>query len=156
MKLLLTAFCVSFIALWGGPAFTENALDLTLGANIASHTPYDIFEMHYCATNIGTEPATANLTVTLWKGTEIIGTSQFEVLLATETPYTASLALPISDSVPADMYVLSVTGAIGSAKDEARAGIILDAANNVIAFAPPDPIVATESVTWGAIKGLYR
>ena len=156
MKLLLAALCISILAACGAPAFAENGIDVTLGADIAGHTPYDIFSMHYCAVNSGADPAIAHLTVTLWRGNEILGTTQFDLYLPVEAPSTGSLELPIAGPVPADVYVLSVTGALGSTTDEARTGIILDEANNVIAFGPPDPIVATESVTWGAIKNLYR
>jgi hypothetical protein len=156
MRLLLTALCLSILALGAGPAFAEGPIDVNLGASVTSHNPYDIFEVHCSATSLGTEPALANFTVTLWRGSEIVGTTQFDVSLAAETPYTQRLELPISVSIPADVYVLSVTGTLGSATDEARAGIILDAVNNVIAFGPPDPIVATESATWGTIKDLFR
>jgi hypothetical protein len=156
MKLLLMVCGLSLFALFAGPAIAENAIDVSLWASVANQDPYDIFDIYYCAINTGMEPVHADFTVTLWKGNEVLGTTQFEANLAVETPYTQRLELPISDSVPADVYGLTVSVVINTAADEANAMLTLDAGNNVIEFIEDDIIVANENATWGTIKELFR
>jgi len=161
MKLFVTAVALLAVLIVGfTPAFAEDCVDVELGIDrLIPPVPVLHFEFFLSVVNCGSEAALVNCLVTAELNGIPAGTASFDAPMEAGQEIRIDRKIPINPNIeiPAGTCRLCLTVTSGTATDTSCATIVIDGDGNVLSFTlegednPP-----AESLTWGAIKSIFR
>jgi len=154
MRRWIAGGCVVAGLLGALTAAATDCIDVELRAEKIPADPLDRLSLFFSLANCG-DAGRADIELSLEKDGALVRKLELMPVLQAGREFRHEFDLPIPAAVPAGSYRLCLAATLRAAHDTACGTVEIDAAGNVLSFAPQVPTTITAR-PWGSMKDAYR